>query len=138
MWSELGKLSRGEGGLLKGWKATGTGLIKAEGNTRDDAVFAMGAEPQVLSGEQQGPKGNFSESIKERVATEMDIDIDDVDVQGQVSEVGERAREVAAEAKEKVKEGYQKVKTFKESVQQKAEKEKRQPGWESSAFDISA
>lgn len=138
IWSEMGKLSRGEAGLLKGWKATGTGLIKDQGNARGDAVFAMGAEPQVLSGEQRGPKGTFSESMKERVATEMDIDIDEIDVQDQVCEVGERAQEVAGEAKEKVKEGYQKVKTFKDSVQQKAEKEKQQPGWESGAFDVSA
>ncbi|EKM57069.1 uncharacterized protein PHACADRAFT_119248 [Phanerochaete carnosa HHB-10118-sp] len=120
-WSELGKLSRGEGGLLKGWKATGTGLIKDEGNARGDAVFAMGAEPQVLSGEKRGPKGNFSESVKERVAAEMD-----------------RAKELAGEAKEQIKEGYQQVKSFTQTVKNKAEEEKRKPGWESSAFDVSA
>ena len=54
-WSEFGKLSRGEGGLFKGWKATETGLIKDEGNIRSDAVFALGAEPQVLPGEKRGP-----------------------------------------------------------------------------------
>ena len=26
VWSEVGRLRRGEGGLLRGWKATGTGL----------------------------------------------------------------------------------------------------------------
>lgn len=135
-WSEMGKLSRGEGGLLKGWKATGTGLIKDEGNARGDAVFAMGAEPQVLSSEQRGPKGNFSESVKDRVAAEMDIDIDEVDVQGQVRGVGERAREVAGDAKDAVKEGYHQVKSFKHAVEQKAEAEKRKPGWESGAFDV--
>lgn len=139
-WSEMGKLSRGEGGLLKGWKATGTGLIKDEGNTRGDAVFAMGAEPQILSGEQRGPKGNFSESVKERVAAEMDVDVDELEaeVRGQTQEVGQRAKELAGEAKEKVKEGYQKVKTFKETVKHKAEEEKQKPGWESGAFDVSA
>jgi hypothetical protein len=140
MWSELGKLSRGEGGLLKGWKATGTGLIKEEGNARGDAVFAMGAEPQILSGEQRGPKGTFSDTVRERVEREMDIDLDQaqVEAQQQVREVGERAREVASDAKEAVKEKYRQVKTFKEAVQQKAEQEKKTPGWQTDAFDVSA
>lgn len=138
VWSEVGKLSRGEGGLLKGWKATGTGLIKEEGNHRDDAVFAMGAEPQILSGAQRGPKGNFSDSVKDRLAEQLEVDPSEIDVQQGTQQVGERAREVAGEVKEQAKEAYQKVKSFKESVKQKAEQEKRQPGWESRAFDVSA
>lgn len=140
MWSELGRLSRGDAGFFKGWKATGTGLIKDEGNTRPDAVFAMGAEPQVLSGEKRGPKGNFSESVKERVAAEMDVDVDELEqeVRGQTRDVGQRAKELAGEAKDTIKEGYQKVKTFKQSVEIKAEEERSQPGWESRAFDVSA
>ncbi|GJE93419.1 hypothetical protein PsYK624_095780 [Phanerochaete sordida] len=139
-WSELGKLSRGEGGLLKGWKATGTGLIKDEGNVRADAVFAMGAEPQVLSGEKRGPKGNFADSLQERVATEMDVDVEQLqaEVVGQAESVGQRAKEVAGEAKDAVKEGYQKVKSFKQTVDQKAAEEKKRPGWESGAFDVCA
>ncbi|KAI0826244.1 hypothetical protein BC629DRAFT_1578653 [Irpex lacteus] len=139
-WSELGKLSRGEGGLFTGWKATGTGLIKDEGNVRSDAVFAMGAEPQVLSGEKRGPKGNFSESLKDKAAREMDVDpseLEDAAAQ-KTKQVGQAAKDLAGEAKDKVKEGYQKVKSFKETVQVKSEEEKSKPGWESSAFDISA
>lgn len=139
-WSEFGKFSRGERGLFKGWKATGTGLIKDEGNTRSDAVFAMGAEPQVLSGDKRGPKGNFSESLKDIAAQEMDVDpseLGDVAAQ-QTKRVGQAAKDLAGEAKESVKEGYQKVKSFKEAVQVKAEEEKSRPGWESRAFDVSA
>ncbi|OJT14057.1 hypothetical protein TRAPUB_9391 [Trametes pubescens] len=40
-WSELGHLQKGEGGLLAGWKATGTGVIKKDAAT--GAQFAMGA-----------------------------------------------------------------------------------------------
>ena len=140
LWSEIGKLSRGDGGLLKGWKATGTGLIKGEGNHRGDATFAMGAEPQILSGGQRGPKGTFSESVRERVERETDIDLEEVQIeaQEQVREVGDRAREVAHEAKESVKEGYHRVKTFKETVKHKAEEETRKPGWKSDAFEVRA
>lgn len=140
MWSEIGRLSRGESGLLKGWKATGTGLIKDEGNTRSDAIFAMGAEPQVLDGEKRGPKGNFSESLKDRAARELDVDPAELqdEAQQQVRAVGQRAKEVAGAAKDKVKEGYQKVKSFKQTVEVKAEEEKSRPGWESAAFDVNA
>ncbi|OCH86793.1 hypothetical protein OBBRIDRAFT_204740 [Obba rivulosa] len=116
LWSELGHLRRTEGGLLSGWSATGTGVIKED----NGAQFAMGAEPQVLSGEQHGPKGTFSEPLADR----MDVD----------SKV-EGAAGVAEQAKETVKEGARKVKSFKDSVKEKTEREKRTPGWQSRAFD---
>ncbi|KAI0701974.1 hypothetical protein BC835DRAFT_1322062 [Cytidiella melzeri] len=139
-WSEMGKLSRGDSGLLKGWKATGTGLIKDDGNARSDAVFAMGAEPQVLPGEKRGPKGNFSESLKEVAAREMDVDPSELqdEAAAQTKQVGQAAKDLAGEAKDKVKAGYQKVKSFKDTVQVKAKEEKSRPGWESKAFDVSA
>lgn len=142
-WSELGKLSRGERGLFKGWRATGSGLIKASGNQRDDAQFAMGAEPQVLSGEKRGPRGNFSESLADKARREaeeagVDMDVDAEDVQGATVAVGQRAKEVAGEVKEGVKEGVRKVRGFGQSVSEKAEQERKQPGWESAAFDVSA
>lgn len=134
-WSELGKLSRGHTGLFTGWTATGTGLVKGAGNARPDAQFAMGAEPQVLSGEKHGPKGTFSQDLKERAeqAVPEGMDVDDVTVA-----VGQRAREVVGEAKDAVKEGIQKVRSFDQAVKEKAEQEKSTPGWESSAFDVSA
>jgi hypothetical protein len=139
-WSEIGKLSRGDGGLFQGWKATGTGLIKDEGNARSDAVFAMGAEPQVLPGEKRGPKGNFSESLKEVAAREMNVDPSELENEAaqQTKQVGQAARELAGEAKDRVLAGYQKVKSFKETVQIKSEEEKKRSGWESRAFDVSA
>jgi len=139
-WSEMGRLSRGDAGLLKGWKATGTGLIKDEGNVRPDAVFAMGAEPQVLPGEKHGPKGNFSESLKDKASREMGVDPEELQDEAtqQTQAVGQRAKELVGEAKDSVKAGYQKVKSFKQAVQTKAEEEKSRPGWESHAFDVSA
>jgi len=122
-WSELGHLRKGDGGLLTGWTATGTGLIKKDGESQ----FAMGAEPQVLSGEKHGPKGTFSDSVAERYELE------------QVEEdMAEETRGVAEQAKESVKEGVRKVKSFKDSVTTKVEEEKRKEGWQSSAFDVSA
>ncbi|KAI0089031.1 hypothetical protein BDY19DRAFT_1041796 [Irpex rosettiformis] len=139
-WSELGKLSRGEGGLFKGWKATGTGLIKDEGNVCSDAVFAMGGEPQVLPGEKRGPKGNFSESLKEVAAREIEVDPNELEdpATQQTKKIGEAAKDIVGEAKERMEAKYREVKSFKETVQIKAEEEKGRPGWESHAFDVSA
>ncbi|KAI8989201.1 hypothetical protein BD414DRAFT_415141 [Trametes punicea] len=117
-WSELGHLQKGEGGLFSGWKATGTGIIKDD----KGAQFAMGAEPQVLSGEKRGPKGNFSEPLGERE-----------DVQAGV----EQAKSVAEQLKETAKDKARKVKSFKDTVSAKVEEEKARPGWQSGAFDWS-
>ncbi|CDO76875.1 hypothetical protein BN946_scf184901.g12 [Trametes cinnabarina] len=114
---ELGHLQKGEGGLFSGWKATGTGIIKEDAA---GAQFAMGAEPQVLSGDKRGPKGNFSEPLAER---------DDV------QEVAQQAKGVAQQVKESAKEKVQQVKSFKDTVSAKVEQEKAQPGWQSRAFD---
>ncbi|KAI0634640.1 hypothetical protein C8Q77DRAFT_771072 [Trametes polyzona] len=118
-WSELGHLQKeSSGGLFTGWQATGTGLIKHDEST--GAQFAMGAEPQVLSGEKHGPKGTFSEPVGERA-----------DVQAKA----DQAKGVAQQVKESAKEKVQQVKSFKDSVSAKAEEERARPGWQSSAFD---
>ncbi|KAI0363499.1 hypothetical protein BV20DRAFT_975593 [Pilatotrama ljubarskyi] len=117
-WSELGHLQKGEGGLLSGWKATGTGIIKDDKGSQ----FAMGAEPQVLSGEKRGPKGNFSEPLGERE-----------DVQNKI----QQAKGVGQQVKESAKDKLQKVKSFKDTVAQKVDEEKSRPGWQSPAFDWS-
>ncbi|KAI0795838.1 hypothetical protein C8Q75DRAFT_744066 [Abortiporus biennis] len=141
-WSELGHLRRQEGAsLLHGWKATGTGLIKDEGNAKPGAKFAMGAEPQVLSPEKRGPLGTFSEPLADkakRIAEEQGMDVDEtsnVASQG-VAEGGEALKSVAAQTKDQVAEGIQKVKSFKASVSEKAEKERSREGWQSDAFEI--
>ena len=128
-WSELGHLQKGETGLFKGWKATGTGLIKEEGNAKDGAKFAIGAEPQVLSGEKRGPKGTFSEPPADKVDT-------DVAVGGLAEDARDQVKSVSQQAKQTMQQGIQKVKLFKETVEEKSEAEKKTQGWKSSAFDI--
>ena len=123
VWSELGHLQRvGEGGLFSGWKATGTGVIKSD----KEATFAMGAEPQVLSGEKRGPKGTFADSVGERMGTETQVDLD--------AKVAQ-AKGVAEQAVETVKDKVQKVKSWKDTVDAKVEEERARPGWQSAAFD---
>ena len=115
--------------MFKGWKATGTGLIKEEGNAKDGAKFAIGAEPQVLSGEKRGPKGTFSEPLADKVDT-------DVAVGGIAEDARDQVKSVAQQAKQTMQQGVQKVKLFKETVEEKSEVEKKTPGWKSSAFDM--
>lgn len=129
-WSELGHLQKGDTGLFKGWKATGTGIIKEEGNEKDGAKFAMGAEPQILSGEKRGPKGTFSEPLAEKMGA-------NADAEGLAESAKDQVKGVAEQAKQTVRDGVQKVKSFKQAVEEKSEGEKRSPGWKSSAFDVS-
>ncbi|KAI0649580.1 hypothetical protein C8Q79DRAFT_901796 [Trametes meyenii] len=120
LWSELGHLQKREGGLWAGWRATGTGIVKdVEG---EGAQFAMGAEPQVLSGEKRGPKGTFSEPVAERAGDVVQAKAED-------------AKGVAEQVKESAKEKVRQVKSFKDTVSAKVDEEKAQPGWQSSAFD---
>ena len=129
-WSEMGHLKKGRVGLFKGWKATGTGFIKDEGNIKPGSKFALGAEPQVLWGEKHGPKGTFSEPI---AAQELGPG-------ATAEEFAEGAQEaikgVAASAKEEVKAAIRRVKTFSKAVSDKAEEERNRRGWKSAAFDI--
>lgn len=128
-WSELGHLQKGDTGFFKGWKATGTGLIKDEGNARPNAQFALGTEPQILPGEKRGPAGNFSEPIADKV----DVD---VDAEGAAEDAKNKAKGVVQQAQSKVKEGVEKIKSFSQTVSDKAEEERRHPGWKSDAFDV--
>lgn len=115
VWSELGHLQRRkERSFFSGWKATGTGIVKDD----KDAQFAMGAEPQVLSGDKRGPKGTFADSV-------------DADVQGKL----EDAKDVAQQVKETVKDKVRQIKSWTDMVSEKAEEEKARPGWKSDAFD---
>lgn len=109
-WSEIGRLRRLEGGLLHGWTATGTGIVK-EG-LAGGATLAVGAEPQILSGEKRGPLGTFAEPLIEAVG------------------------EAAAGAKSMAGEGIKQVQSFEETVRQKTQQEKNAAGWESEAFDF--
>lgn len=121
IWSEIGRLRRMEGGLLTGWKATGTGLVKDDlGN---GARVALGAEPQILSGEKRGPLGTNAEPLAEHIPS---------DVQGAF----ERGRTVTERVEHAGKEGLKQVQSFKQSVEQKTKEEKQRRGWQSPAYDV--
>ncbi|KAL1747091.1 hypothetical protein HDZ31DRAFT_80677 [Schizophyllum fasciatum] len=115
--SEIGHLRSLPGpGPLTGWRATGTGIVKDD--PRSDKAFAMGAEPQIISGDKRGPAGTFSGPLG-----------------------GERPRDAApvSDANGKVdelkKEGVRKAQTFKARKEEKEAVERRQEGWRSGAFD---
>ena len=108
IWSEIGRLRRLEGGLLAGWKATSTGIIK-EG-LPGEAKLAMGAEPQILPGVKRGPLGTHSVPIAERPEAQV--------------------------VSQSVHEGVEEVQSFKVAVQKKTQAEKQRPGWQSHAFDF--
>ncbi|KAH0832845.1 hypothetical protein J3R83DRAFT_11772 [Lanmaoa asiatica] len=120
-WSEVGHLRKLEGGVLTGWKATSTGIVK-EGREGEPTI-ALGAEPQILPGEKRGPLGYSSEPLAERIPG---IEVPALPREGKVAE---RVKEVGQE-------GLKRVQTFKETVQHKVAKEKKCVGWESVAFDL--
>ncbi|KAI0055356.1 hypothetical protein BV25DRAFT_1815676 [Artomyces pyxidatus] len=123
-WSEMGRLHKMQGGLFSGWRATGTGIVKEMKS--ENAQFAMGAEPQVLSGEKRGPKGTLSEPLKDKLP-EMDVD---------TGGAADQAKGAVGQAKEGAKMGLQKVRAFRDLVEEKREQEVQRSGWTSSAFDI--
>jgi hypothetical protein len=89
IWSEIGRLEkeRRDGPVEMNWRAPDTGLVVEQktvletnevgkaGQVRK-TQFAMGAQPQILSSEKQGPLGTGSEPIKdklERIGEEMGV-----------------------------------------------------------------
>ncbi|KAA1475233.1 hypothetical protein DENSPDRAFT_866855 [Dentipellis sp. KUC8613] len=122
-WSELGHLQKMPGGLFGGWTATGTGLVKeVEG---ENAQFAMGAEPQIISGDKHGPKGRLAKPLAEQSGVDT-------------GDVAKKVGDTAQQAKEGVKRGVQKVRSFKSMVEQKKAQEEARSGWSSPAFDVSS
>lgn len=122
VWSEIGRLQKREGGLLSGWKTTGTGFVKDDlGN---EGKLAMGAEPQILSGEKKGPLGTNSESLKERL---LDVGIDTSSARNAANGAAQKTMDLA-------REGERQVKSFKGTVESKAREERKKPGWQSEAF----
>jgi len=127
-WSELGRLQRTHGGLLFGWRTTGSGIVREGGDTE----LALGAEPQVLGPEKRGPKGTLAQPLKER-ARDAGVGVDvDVSAQG-IADVG---KDVVGRAKEGLKEGLKKVRTFEEMIAEKQKEEESTSGWESNAFNV--
>ena len=115
--SEIGHLRSLPGpGPLTGWRATGTGVVKDD--PRSEKAFAMGAEPQIISGEKRGPAGTFSGPLGgERPRDTKPVS----DANGKVEEVK--------------KEGVRKAQTFKARKEEKEAVERQQEGWRSHAFD---
>lgn len=116
--SEMGKL-RKQPGLLSGWKATGIGLVKDD--PRDDVVLAVGAGPQVISGDKHGPRNTASSTN----AAQAKVDSVKSQAPGGKSTKADAAKSAVAQAK-----------SFAQTVQSKAEEEKQHPGWRSKAFDL--
>lgn len=120
IWSEIGRMRKMEGGLLSGWRATGTGVIKE--SNEGEAKLAMGAEPQILSGEKHGPLGTNSQPLAERLPSMEEVT-------GSAQSTGQNAAGLGQQA-------LKTVQTFKQSVQAKAEQEKKQEGWRTEAFSF--
>ncbi|KAL1742409.1 hypothetical protein HDZ31DRAFT_66017 [Schizophyllum fasciatum] len=131
VWSEIGRMRRAESGAAM--RVTGTGFIIDS----EKGSLAVGAEPQILSGEKHGPLATAAEPLKDRLRdaagkakeevearTGTDVDMD-VDVEG--------AKE---QAKSAIEEGKQQWQSFQQTVEKKAEQEKKKEGWKSSAFDL--
>ncbi len=123
IWSELGRIQR-EGILGRGEMGvhvTGAGVVVeryeyTESGEKKKASFAMGAEPQILSGEKRGPIGTGSESLREEMA-----------LAGEVT---------GAELMRKKEEACRQVQSFKRSVEVKGRGEMRRSGWQSDAFNV--
>jgi len=133
LWSEVGRLRRGGlggstggKGLMEGWRVTGTGIVK-DVSGDGEAQMAMGAEPQILSGEKRGPLGTNAEPLADR--------IDNSEV-GAAMQAGLAVLEAGGStAVQAGKMGLKRVQTFTESVERKKKEENKKPGWESRAFD---
>lgn len=143
IWSEAGRIRREgqERGEL-GIHATGTGIVVEQqlytqhGEEAGKTEFAVGAEPQILSGDKRGPLGTGSTPLRER-AEQIG---EDLGISPGVVEGGMDARDYVAgakrEAKGMLKEGKKQFLSFKKSVEQKTVQEKQRGGWQSPAFDF--
>ncbi|KAF9476292.1 hypothetical protein BDN70DRAFT_882609 [Pholiota conissans] len=165
IWSEVGRLERESraGSTEMEWKATGTGLVveqkvlvgadnMGEGGEVHKSAFAMGAEPQILSGEKRGPLGTGSEPLKDKlermgeeafgmplgeVATQIpgvkrSKSSMNVDTEG----LHQLKGEVETTAKGMLKGGKKQVTGFRKSVERKREIEVKHEGWKSNAFNF--
>ncbi|KAH7884249.1 hypothetical protein F5I97DRAFT_2035588 [Phlebopus sp. FC_14] len=127
LWSEIGRLRRLEGGLLSGWKATATGVVKED--VAGETKIAMGAEPQILSGQKRGPLGKSAEPLAERLPGVAAVGGVGHPLEEGVSGAAERVKQVG-------REGLERVRSFKQSVRHKTDEEEKHKGWQSTAFDL--
>ncbi|KAG6889628.1 hypothetical protein C0992_004584 [Termitomyces sp. T32_za158] len=144
IWSEIGRIKRESTASESRveWRATGTGLVveQAGGNIQ----FAMGAEPQILSGDKKGPLGTASEPLANRVEAVVQ-DVTGVDVreaaqqvqtEGASRQVKHAAGHIQEQAKGLVRDGQKRLQTFQKAVETKKAQEEKSKGWRSHAFDI--
>ncbi|KAF5340103.1 hypothetical protein D9758_013155 [Tetrapyrgos nigripes] len=153
LWSAFGRIwkdgleSLRHSDVKTEFRVTGTGLIveekkinleTGEVSERPSAALAIGAEPQILSGEKSGPIGTASESLEDRVrnvtgqvAEQTGMNVDQVE-QLRKQDLGEVKKEV----NELVKEGKRQIKGFWDAVETKKSVEERSEGWKSQAFDV--
>ncbi|KAK0490636.1 hypothetical protein IW261DRAFT_1547004 [Armillaria novae-zelandiae] len=108
---------------------TGTGIVVEGGK---DKALAMGAEPQILSGEKKGPLGIASTSLKDQLAGEVEAEDAQAVREVRREEAKGLKREVAAVAME----GKRQFQSFMQRVEEKTAQEKKTKGWRSAAFDI--
>lgn len=131
IWSEIGKYRRGE--RRTAFEPTGSGLIVKEMDRKDGKAFAVGVEPQILSGSKRGPQGTGSESLDqkiERVANAANVDVEQA--KDTVEGGAEQAKHQAKQAVEQTKDAVQ---SFQKSIEAKKQREESRTGWESAAFD---
>ncbi|THU95473.1 hypothetical protein K435DRAFT_798123 [Dendrothele bispora CBS 962.96] len=160
VWSGFGRVwkegfqSLRDSAVRTDFKVTGTGIIVEERHMdmetglegKPKAALALGAEPQILSGEKRGPMGTASESLEDRVgavtgqvAQETGVRQEDLEnvgqtVQGAKKDLGG----VTEEVKKLVQEGKKEMEGFWDTVGTKRKLEERSEGWQSSAFDVKA
>ncbi|PPQ74895.1 hypothetical protein CVT24_003048 [Panaeolus cyanescens] len=155
LWSEIGRLKRlgmeeiREGESVFGWRATGSGVIveqmtapdvEGEGEVKK-SQFAMGVEPQILSGSKRGPIGTGSESLRDKADRLAETQGVDLGVAREGAQVGlKEVRDVVKDAKSQVEgavgQGKKRLSEFRGSVEKKRKQEEVKAGWESKAFDF--
>jgi hypothetical protein len=113
LWSEIGHL-RSQPGLFSGLKTTSVGIVKDD--PRQDAKFAMGAEPQIIPGEKHGPDVGGMQEKREQGA--------------------KKAREVKEGTTTGVPTDKSVVTSFADQMRMKKEQEEQSQGWRSNAFDM--
>lgn len=112
IWSELGHL-KSQPGLFTGMKTTSVGIVKDD--PRQDAKFAMGAEPQIIPGEKHGPMvGGMQEKRQQGAKLAKDT----------------KERATGASPDKGV------VTSFADQVKMKKEQEEKTQGWRSNAFEM--
>jgi len=132
-WGELKKRP----GPLTGWNLTSVGVVKDD--PRSDKVFAVGAAPQVISGDKHGPRtetSSVNNAVNDATGQAKQTAPGGQTYQGGVTTAKEAGKEVKDTVADKTKLATAKAKSFKETVDAKAAEEKRRDRWRTSAYDL--